>query len=81
MLTLASVLVVLGVIVTATLWAVGVLRPGNNNIYCRSNYTVWNLFLGDRMDDVVASVGGEHLTNAQLNVFYWMHIYNYARYY
>ena len=80
-LTIASIFVIVGVIVTAVLWAVGVLRPGNNNIYCRSNYTVWDLFLGDRMDDVVASVGGEHLTNAQFNVFYWMHIYNYAQYY
>lgn len=80
-LAVASGLVALGVIVTALLWAVGVLRPGDNNVYCRSNYTVWDLFLGDRMDDVVASVGDAHLTNAQLNVFYWMHIYNYAQYY
>lgn len=80
-LAIASGVVVMGVLVMAFLWAVGIFTPRANNVYCKDNYTVWNLFLGNRMDNVVATMGEEQLTNAQLNVFYWMHIYNYAQYY
>jgi len=81
LLAVASGVVALGILVMAVLWLVGVFAPRDNNVYYKNNYTVSNLFLGKKMDDVVATVGNEHLTNAQLQVFYWIHIYNYAQYY
>jgi len=77
-LAVVSGVVALGVIVMAVLWAAGILWPRDNDIYNKDNYTVWDLFMGDRMSDVIAYVEDEPLTNAQLNVFYWMQIYNYG---
>lgn len=80
-LAVASGVVAAGIVIMAVLWLIGVFAPRDNNVYYKNNYTVSNLFLGNKMNDVVATVGNEHLTNAQLQVFYWIHIYNYAQYY
>ena len=81
LLAVASGVVAAGIVIMAVLWLVGAFAPRDNNIYYKDNYTVSNLFMGKRMQNVVATVGDEQLTNVQLQVFYWMHIYNYAQYY
>ncbi len=81
LLAVVSGVVAAGIVIMAVLWLLGVFAPRDNNIYYKDNYTVSNLFMGKRMQNVVATVGDEQLTNAQLQVFYWMHIYNYAQYY
>ena len=80
-LVVAGSVVVLGIVAAAVFLLVEILSPRENNVYYKDNYVVQNLFVGDRMDDVVATVGEEQLTNAQLNVFYYMHIYNFSQYY
>ena len=81
LLAVVSGLLAVGIVVMAVLWLLGVLAPRDNNVYYKNNYTVADLFMGKRMQNVVATVGDEQLTNAQLQVFFWMHIYNYAQYY
>lgn len=79
--------VVAGILLLAMLGAMvyyglyGTLRLRGNDILYKDNYTVADEKLGDKMSKVVASVGGDELTNEQLQIFYWMQIYNYGYYY
>ncbi len=59
----------------------GTFQPRENDILYKDNYTVADKKLHRNLDKVVATVGDNRLTNAQLQVFYWMQIYNYGYYY
>ena len=48
-----------------------------NNIQCRSTFSVSEDKAVKKADDVVASIGDHKLTNGQLQVFYWMHVSNF----
>ena len=52
-----------------------------NDILYKENYTVTDEKLAGKLDNVIASFGENKLTNEQLQVFYWMQIYNYGYYY
>lgn len=59
----------------------GTLKLPENDLYYKDNYTVTDEQMLSRGDKVVATTGSSKLTNSQLQVFYWMQIYNYAGYY
>ena len=79
--------VVAGVVLLAMLGAMvyyglfGTLKPRANDVLYKENYTVEDETLQSKLDKVIASVGADQLTNEQLQVFYWMQIYNYGYYY
>lgn len=52
-----------------------------NDVLYKENYTVTDEKLQSKLDKTVASVGDDQLTNEQLQIFYWMQIYNYGYYY
>ncbi|MBO5725180.1 MAG: zinc ribbon domain-containing protein [Lentisphaeria bacterium] len=52
-----------------------------NDAQYKDNYTVSDSVLQSELDTVVATIGDAQLTNEQLQVFYWMQIYNYGYYY
>ncbi len=59
----------------------GTLKPRENDILYKDNYTVTDEKLTAGAEEIVAWVGEDGLTNGQLQVFYWMQIYNYGYYY
>lgn len=76
-----TVLITLGaVVLTAalawTIWfaANGGFRPKANDIHYKESYSVEADKVASTRDKVVATAGGENLTNAQLQVFYWMNV-------
>ena len=48
------------------------------DIYYYSNYSVDEETMAEKADTVVATFGENKLTNAQLQVFYWMQVYSFA---
>ena len=52
-----------------------------NDVQYKDNYSISDEKLADKLDTVVATMGPSKLTNRQLQVFYWMHVYNYGSYY
>ncbi len=74
--------VLLAALVGVVIWSTdGITLFRANDILYKDNYTVDNEALEKQMDTVVARLGGDSLTNAQLQVYYWMQIYNYGYYY
>ncbi len=76
-----TVLITLGAVaLTAalawTIWfaANGGFRPKANDIYYKDNYSVEADKVASTRDQVVATADGAELTNARLQVFYWMHV-------
>lgn len=59
----------------------GTLKPRENDVYYKDSYTVSDQKISSKLDKVIAKMGDTELTNRQLQVFYWMHIYNYGYYY
>lgn len=59
----------------------GTLKPRENDVQYKDNYSISDEKLADKLDTVVATMGQSKLTNRQLQVFYWMHVYNYGSYY
>ena len=59
----------------------GTLKPRANDVLYKDNYTVADDSLKNELSKVIASVGDDELTNEQLQIFYWMQIYNYGYYY
>lgn len=57
------------------------LLPKENNISFKDNYTAGSLWLNWTKDDVVATMGDAVLTNEELQVYYWMQVYNFLEYY
>ncbi len=76
-----------GVVLVAALIAMvyyglyGTLKPRANDAFYKDNYTVSDQKIASKLDKVVATIGDSKLTNRQLQVYYWMHIYNYGSYY
>jgi len=55
----------------------GGLKIRGNDVYNKDNYTVSDAELAKAADKVVATVGGVELTNRQLQIAYWMGVYNF----
>lgn len=59
----------------------GGFKPKENNVSYRENYTVTDSGAQKNADKVVATVSGETLTNGELQVYYWMEVYNFLNRY
>lgn len=60
---------------------VKLFTPRENDVYYKDSYTVaGNKALKNR-DKIVATVAGKNLTNGQLQIYYWVNIYDYLENY
>ncbi len=59
----------------------GTLKPRANDARYKDNYSVSAEKLAENLDEVIATMGESKLTNRMLQVYYWMHVYNYGSYY
>lgn len=59
----------------------GSFLPKENDIFYKDNYTAEGRKLERAMEDVVATMGDRVLTNSELQVYYWMQVYNFLEYY
>ena len=60
--------------------AVEYTTPGRGNkddVTCKGSYTVSDKKAKSKSGKVIATVGDTELTNADLQVYYWMQVYNY----
>ena len=64
------------------LFAMGILKlPKANDIYKKDSYSVSDEEAVKKADVVVAEINGKELTNSELQIFYWMQVYDFANYY
>ena len=54
--------------------------PPENNIYYRESYSVSDRKSEKWADKVVATAGGQQLTNGKQQVYYWMEVFTYLQY-
>ena len=59
----------------------GGLKPKENDIYYKTQYYAEKEKAVKAADDVIATVGGQELTNAQFQAFYWMGLYDFLQNY
>lgn len=61
----------------------GTIPPDGNpdDVTCKGTYTATDDQAVAEMDTVVATLGDDQLTNAQLNVYYWMQFYEFLNSY
>lgn len=52
-----------------------------NDVFYKKSYTVEDAVAEKKLDDVVATVGDQTLTNGELQIYYWSGIYDYLDYY
>lgn len=57
------------------------LTPRENDVYYKDSYSVSDEKAAAQSDKVVASVGGKELNNGQLQVYYWMDVYDFLNNY
>lgn len=79
-----------GLAVLATLLLFGIqgnwkfldfLKPRENNVQYKDSYTVSDKKAMSKHDVVVATLGDAQLTNGQLQIYYWMQVYDFLDYY
>ena len=82
------VIAIVAVVVLIAVLAVGILlgqgidlKPRANDVYYKDAYQVEDAKLEKSLDKVVATMGDAELTNAQLQVYYWMEFYDFMQYY
>lgn len=73
--------IVAGVLVLALLTGILILALRENDVYYKSEYTTSEFWSKLTHDQVVATMGEYELTNGQLQVFYWMQVYDLVNYY
>ena len=56
---------------------VNIFVPPENNVFYKKSYSVSDKKAMNKHDTVVATVGGEELTNGELQIYYWMHVYDF----
>ena len=59
----------------------GSFLPRENDVHYKDDYIAEGVKLEKAMDDVVATMGDRTLTNGELQVYYWMQVYNFLEYY
>lgn len=57
------------------------LKPRENNVYFRKNYTVSDRKAEKKRNEVVATLGDMELTNGMLQVYYWRQVYDFVESY
>ena len=79
---IAAVVVLIAVLAIGILLGQGIdLKPRANDVYYKDAYLVEEAKLEKSLDKVVATMGEAELTNAQLQVYYWMQFYDFMQYY
>ena len=82
---IAGGIVLLAVLVGAVLYAMGVelkdLLPRENDILYKDSYTVSDEVIEKKADDVIAKIGDEELTVAELQLYYTNDIYTFLSQY
>lgn len=73
--------IVAGMLVLALLAGVLVLALRKNDVFYKDSYTASHFWANLGRDVVVAKMGDFELTNGQLQVFYWMQVYDLVDYY
>ncbi len=53
------------------------LKPKENDLYYKNSYTVSDKKAANKRDEVVATMGDATLTNGQLQIYYWMQVYDF----
>lgn len=75
-------LAVLAALAVAILWGAGIdLKPRENNAQYKDSYTVEAEAAQKKGADVIATIGDRKLTNGELQIHYWMQIYEFLEYY
>lgn len=73
---------VLAALAAAILWGAGIdLKPRENNAQYKDSYTVDEAAAQKKGADVIATMGDYKLTNGELQIHYWMQIYEFLEYY
>ncbi len=57
------------------------LKPRENNVQYKDSYSVSDKKAQNKHDVVVATLGDAKLTNGQLQIYYWMQVYDFLEYY
>lgn len=73
--------IVAGVLAVSLLSGIAVLALRKNDVYYKGKYETSDFWSGLARNQVVATVGDYKLTNSQLQVFYWMQVYDLLNYY
>lgn len=79
---IAGCVAALAIVTGAVLYGLGIdLRPRENNVLYKDSYTVAVEKGGKAADKVVATVGDQTLTNAELQIYYWNGVRTFFNYY
>ena len=79
---IAGGIVLLGILVGAVLYALGVdLKPRANDLYFKDSYTAADEQIEKKADTVVATLGDKELTVAELQMYYTNDIYTFCNQY
>ena len=54
------------------------LKPKANDVYRKKSYSVSDKKAMNRREEVIATMDGAELTNGQLQVYYWMQVYEFV---
>lgn len=73
--------IVAGILVLSLVAGIVVLATRKNDVYYKEKYLTSDFWAGLTHDQVIATMGDYKLTNGQLQVFYWMQIYDLINYY
>ena len=73
--------IVAGLLVLSLIAGVLVLALRKNDVYYKKEYTTSDFWSKLAKKQVVATMGDYKLTNGQLQVFYWMQVYDLVNYY
>lgn len=73
--------VVAGVLILSLIAGILVLALRKNDVYYKEKYLTSDFWANLTHDQVVATMGDYKLTNGQLQVFYWMQVYDLVEYY
>ena len=73
--------IVAGVLILSLIAGILVLALRKNDVYYKEKYLTSNFWANLTHDQVVATMGDYKLTNGQLQVFYWMQVYDLVEYY
>ena len=60
---------------------VNLFVPRENNVYYRNSYSVSDKKAAKKRDEIVATVAGRELTNGELQIHYWMDVYDFLNNY
>lgn len=73
--------IVAGVLILSLIAGILVLALRKNDVYYKEKYLTSDFWANLTHDQVVATMGDYKLTNGQLQVFYWMQVYDLVEYY